>query len=306
MQDDSQQTLERLISEGQNLLENYQKERKSLKSPGTNLGDTIISEFAGSVVSDAFESGRLGSRARSLSRSSMKTGRKNQIQELDNRYLQLANNWISRVSSYLGAVSTITSSNRQNSQRLVSKFSKIERAVRPDTKLRNGIGILKEFALQGVVRNEVLTKSKPKGLVVRPGEQFKAYSQILEIASRAVGHLIIVDPYPSRETLIVLQKSPHNQPVKFLTNPPQRKEDRTVLEALVRKMKKDRPEIDIRYAPEKTLHDRFMITETEAWHLGHSIKDFGNKLSAITQMNATEREQFENGFSTIWDNAKPV
>ena len=68
MQDDSQQTLERLINEGQNLLENYQNERKSLKSPGTNLGDTIISEFAGAVVSDAFESGRLGSRARSLSR----------------------------------------------------------------------------------------------------------------------------------------------------------------------------------------------------------------------------------------------
>ena len=57
MQDDSPQALERLISDGQNLLENYQKEKASLKSPNSELGDSIISELAGALIGDVSGSG---------------------------------------------------------------------------------------------------------------------------------------------------------------------------------------------------------------------------------------------------------
>ncbi len=306
MQDDSQDALERLISEGQNILDRYQIERKSLKSSGAESGDSILSEFAGAIVGDAFESKRIGSATRRISKSYLRDERKKKLQESNDRYSNLANSWISKAYNYLDGVSTITKTKLQNSHKLLSKFSKVESAVKPETKLKIGISILKQFALRGVVGNKALKTPKSAGLVTGPGGQFEAYNQILEIAVRAKGFLIIVDPYPSRETLIVLEKSPHKQPVKFLTYPPQNKQNRAEFEVLAKKMKNDRPEIEIRYAPPKTLHDRFMITETEAWHLGHSIKDFGNKLSAITQMDATEREQLENRFSTIWDNAKPV
>ncbi|TET08739.1 MAG: hypothetical protein E3J86_10135 [Candidatus Thorarchaeota archaeon] len=306
MQDDSHQTLERLISEGQNILDRSQIERRSLKSSGAESGDSILSEIAGAIVGDAFESPRIGSTTRRISKSYLRDERKKKLLESDDRYFNLANSWISKVYDYLGGVSTVTKTKLQNSHKLLSKFSKIERAVKPETKLKIGISILKQFALRGVVGNKTLETLKSAGLVTGPGGQFEAYNQILEIAARAKGFLIVVDPYPSRETLIVFEKSPHKQPVKFLTYPPQNRRNRAEFEVLAKKMKNDRPEIDIRYAPPKTLHDRFMITETEAWHLGHSIKDFGNKLSAITQMNTTEKKQFENGFSVIWDSAKPV
>jgi hypothetical protein len=306
MQDDPQHEIERLISEGQILLQNYQSELESLKSPGTDLGDTILSEFAGAVVSDALGSGHLGRKARSISRASLKTGRKKKIRELESKYLQSVNNWMSKVSGFLSDISTLTSSKRQNSQKLVSKFAKIESAVRPDTKLRNGIGILKEFALQGVVRNVDLPKSKPTGLVVKPGEQFKAYNRILEITSRAVGHLIIVDPYPSRETLIVVENSPRNQPVMLLTNPPQRNKERAEFEVLAKKLMKDRPKVNVRYAPRGTLHDRFILTETEAWLVGHSIKDIGNKLSMITPIGPDEAERIRKEIEALWSKAIPV
>jgi len=162
------------------------------------------------------------------------------------------------------------------------------------------------MALRGVVRNEDLTKSRLQGLVAKPGEQFKAYNQIMEIASKAVGYLIVIDPYPSQETLIVLEKSPNKLPEMLLTNPPQKSKDRVAFEVLARKLKTDRSEIAIRYAPSQTLHDRFIITETEAWHIGHSIKDIGSKLSAITPMGEKEKERLKEEFNALWNQANPI
>ena len=99
MQDDSQQVLERLINEGQNLLDRYKRERRSLKSPGTKSGESILSEIAGAIAGDVFESARIGSTARKLSKSYLRDEGKKKIHELEDRYLHLASSWISKVSN---------------------------------------------------------------------------------------------------------------------------------------------------------------------------------------------------------------
>jgi len=228
------------------------------------------------------------------------------MKELESYLTRQADSWTSGVSKLLAQFSTPTSSYTPNSQKLLSKFSRVERYIRPDTKLRNGIAILKEMALRGVVRNEDLAKSRLQGLVAKPGEQFKAYNQIMEIASKTVGFLIVIDPYPSQETLIVLEKSPNKQPAMLLTSPPKKGKDRAAFEVLARKLRADRPEIEIRYAPSQTLHDRFIITETESWHIGHSIKDIGNRLSAITPMGSVEIKRLKEEFDSIWNQSIPV
>jgi len=306
MQDGSQQTLEQLISEGQYLLDRYHAERIAVQSPEKGLSDSFQSEVARVVVRDAFKAAGFGSTARRLFMTSLKAGKKNQIHDLESRFQNLVGDWILKVSSFLGQVSTIASKNRQNSHTLQSRFSKVENAVRPDTKLKKGISILKQISLQGVVGNNALAIKKKSGFVTGPDGQFNSYQQILDIAEKAKGYLIVVDPYPGRATLVVLSKVPPNQPMKFLTYPPQRREERAEFEVLARKLMNDRPELRIKYTSERTLHDRFMITESEAWHLGHSIKDFGNKLSAITQMSAIERSQFEKSFDFLWTKANPI
>jgi len=306
MQDDSQNALEQLISEGQNLLNSYQTEIAALKSSETKSSETILSEIAGAIVGSAFESSRIGSTTRRLSKSYLQDERKKKISSLDERYIQQVDSWISKVSSFLSQISVIASTRKPNSQKLLTIFSKIETVVRPDTRLRGGLSILKKFALQGVVKNENRTKLKPVGLVVTPGEQFKAYSRLLEIASSAKEFLIIVDPYPSHQTLIILEKSPRNQSAKLLTNPPSDETKRLEFETLVKKLIKDRPEIEIRYAPKFVLHDRFILTKTEVWHIGHSLKDIGNKLSVISAIDTSEVIKIRNEIESLWNQATPI
>ena len=69
---------------------------------------------------------------------------------------------------------------------------------------------------------------------------------------------------PSREALIVHENSLRGQPVMLLTGPPKRNIDRAEFEVLARKLNADQPEIQIRYAPPQILHDRFIVTRTEA------------------------------------------
>ena len=126
MQDDSQQTLEQLISEGQYLLDRYRAERKAIQSPEKDLSDSFQSEVTRVVVRDAFKTLGLGSTARRLFITSLKAGKKNQIHDLESRFQNLVGDWISKVSSFLGQISTITSKNRQNSHTLLSRFSKVE------------------------------------------------------------------------------------------------------------------------------------------------------------------------------------
>lgn len=92
----------------------------------------------------------------------------------------------------------------------------------------------------------------------------------------------------------------------LLTGPPKKNTDHAEFEVLARKLNADRPEIQIRYAPPQTLHDRFIITKTEAWHIGHSIKDIGNKLSAITPMDSNEKERLETKFHRLWNESIPL
>ena len=125
MQDGPQQELEHLISEGQRQLERYHESKEVLKNPNADLNDSFWSEVAGAVVGDLFESGRIGSEVRKLSRSSMKANRKTKMKQLDNRLAQQAASWISHVSNFLGLISTASSST-PNSKKLLSKFSRVE------------------------------------------------------------------------------------------------------------------------------------------------------------------------------------
>ncbi|MGV9169387.1 MAG: hypothetical protein ACOC38_05525 [Promethearchaeia archaeon] len=296
--------LDNLLNRAKALLEGYNESKSVLKTPSTQANEIALSEVARHLVGSVFSKGA-GIQARKFSREILEQNRKTKLKELKTRSLQQVEDWIKRVVRFLKSVST-DGAQKPNSSKLVSKFLRIQEYVNPDTRLKHGITILKKFNLKGIVSNEKLAQSSGEGLVARPGEQFKAYRRILEIASKAKGYLFIVDPYPGQETLVVLEKSPLDQPARLLTFPLRNKSKRAEFETLAKKLTRDRPKTEVRYAPRGMLHDRFIITENQIWHVGHSIKDIGNKLSAITPMRENKGREAKRESEKIWKKSSPI
>jgi len=52
------------------------------------------------------------------------------------------------------------------------------------------------------------------------------------------------------------------------------------------------------------LHDRFILTTCEGWHIGHTLKDFGTKSSLLTKLESTV--EAENDFDEKWNQSKII
>ena len=171
-----------------------------------------------------------------------------------------------------------------------------------------GLEILRTPALRSILPNEDLKSGRAKqtGLVVSRGQQFEGFEKVLEIMSSAIGNVIVVDPYPGDDTLAAIGRCPAGVPVQFLTCPPLKESERAGFEALARRLMSDRHEIQIRYAPEGVLHDRFISSQNGTWLLGHSIKDVGKKLSTINPASKETAETLREKALALWKESKSL
>jgi len=55
-------------------------------------------------------------------------------------------------------------------------------------------------------------------------------------------------------------------------------------------------EIEVRIFNEKTLHDRYIISNGNCWSIGSSLKDLGNKDTIITKLEDEVRYAIEEIF----------
>lgn len=296
--------LENKITEGERLLEEFEKSKTSLKSTTGKAGDSIVSAFAGALFGDFVGNGRAGGTARKHTREYLGEQRKKQLQELTTQSERRIETWMAQVIGLLERISILTTRKKPNSQRLVSRFSKITKFARPETKLTHGISILKGLKLENLIWNDELKAVTQKGLVVGPDQEFEAYQKVLDILRSASGYLRIIDPYASEVALNAINHSPKGVSVQFLTYPPSN--DRAGFEISAKKLMKDRPEIEIRYVSTWSLHDRFILSKDSFWHLGHSIKDIGNKLSAISLMSPDEGNEALQRFEKLWNQSKRI
>lgn len=188
----------------------------------------------------------------------------------------------------------------QELDRLDQKFSKVEGT------LKNRINL--EKMQIDLVGNSALkpNDTMPKGMVTKPGEEFKAYAKVLEIISSAAGYLKVVDPYPNVTTFVALARAPEGLSVRFLTVRPRRQNRLSEFEVLVKKLMCEKPEIEVRSAPPSMLHDRFILSKDGSWSLGQSIKDIGNKLSLISPLLKADAMELEKQFDTLWDMSEPA
>jgi len=309
MSEEVRRTLEGLVREGEVMLNEYEKAKQTLVNPSTDLGRTALSEFLGAAAGELSGSARAASLARRFSQSSLKEDQRSRLKQLEIQTQGRVDSWIDRVRTFLSGVSTTAATlEKPDSPMLVARFLRITEYSKPETRLKNGLRILGTPALQGTLRNEDLKsgRTKPTGLVVSPDQQFEGFEKVLEIMSTTFGNVIVVDSYPGDDTLVAIGRCPAGQPVQFLTRPPQKESERAGFEALARRLMSDRHEIQIRYAPEGVLHDRFISSQNGTWLLGQSIKDVGKKLSTINPASKETAETLRNRAVAIWKKSKPL
>jgi hypothetical protein len=299
--------LNALIREGQSILDSYTQRKAQLTGSSSDLVETAISEIAGAFLGDVFSSGRAAGKGRRLSRSALANARKKQLEQMIETVSSRVDNWFSQITEFLGGVSTPdATAERPNSHKLVSRARNAGRYVRSETRLKHGLAVLKFLTQLNLVGNSDLKPKMPKGMVTKPGEEFKAYAKVLEIISDAAGYLKVVDPYPNVTTLVALARAPEGLSVRFLTVRPRRQNRLSEFEVLVKKLMYERPEIEVRSAPPSMLHDRFILSKDGSWSLGQSIKDIGNKLSLISPLLKADATELEKQFDRLWDMSEPA
>lgn len=172
---------------------------------------------------------------------------------------------------------------------------------------REGLAKAKD-QLDRILRNErelaeAHNETKITEIFLPPGSQHDAYQQIRQIISDAGQELIIVDNYVDTTLFSLLANTANGIAVRLLTyfaplGFPQ--EARKFIQQYGRAFEIRRDRNDF--------HDRFIILDQSAvFHLGHSIKDAGNKAMMIHRVEDHRNVQAAIAtFESTWASASPV
>jgi len=140
----------------------------------------------------------------------------------------------------------------------------------------------------------------PEEIVVSPSKPFTASIHLREILKRSQSYVKLVDPYVDDSTLDFLLNVPEGISIKLLTSQTGGKEKERRLRRACNKFKIERSQFEIRKCKPGLIHDRFILTQTQGWNVGSSLKDFGKKMSTITGISNQTKNEIERFFDTIW------
>lgn len=121
-----------------------------------------------------------------------------------------------------------------------------------------------------------------------------------EILRSSQGYVKIIDPYVNEITLEFLLNISKGVPIKLLTAQTGGKEKERRLKRACKRFKVERPQFEIRKCEPGLIHDRFILTQTQGWSIGSSLKDIGKKLSMITEISTQTKHEAEKMFDQIW------
>ncbi len=111
------------------------------------------------------------------------------------------------------------------------------------------------------------------------GQVFDAYQFASDIIRSAESSVILLDNYVDDTVLILLGKRKNNVTAKIYT-----KAISNQLRLDVQRYNSQYPPIEVELFPDA--HDRFLIIDqTELYHIGASLKDFGKKWFAFSRMD---------------------
>lgn len=149
------------------------------------------------------------------------------------------------------------------------------------------------ISLESVEKNQIM---------IKPGEVFGVKVFITQLFRKAHAALRIQDNYCASELPEWLYSASPRVTVRLLTSPNTLKQDKS-FESLCRALNKERPSVEARIT--KDNHDRKIIIDNrEAFQVGESIKDLGNKGTTITRLEDVPQHIAQ--FDALWHGSKPL
>ena len=158
--------------------------------------------------------------------------------------------------------------------------------------------VLKDYLLKGYAVNhridrlerkvvehdqkfELLIKTSlpPREGIFYAGQIFDAYAFAADLVKSAKKSLILLDNYVDESVLLLLSKRDIGVKAEIVTR------------KISRQLQLDLAKHNAQYAPVALLqsakfHDRFLLVDNTAYHIGASLKDLGKKLFAFSKMEA--------------------
>lgn len=116
---------------------------------------SLFREGAAEIIKDQFGVNKRHSRP-ILDILEQGGGQQDPMQALKNEFDQ----WFTNLKEFVGTISEETKTNRQNSQKLLRKFNRVERKVKLETKLKHALRAIRELKNLDLVYNDKLKRRK--------------------------------------------------------------------------------------------------------------------------------------------------
>jgi hypothetical protein len=163
--------------------------------------------------------------------------------------------------------------------------------------LRQELGTVDPWNSAGVRR---VAKKQGNQTLIPAGNEFAGQRLARLVFAEATKTLDILDPYVGPELLDRINDADVKVPLRVLTGT-KSKPSTSYFAAF----KKTYPNAELRVLEENKLHDRFIIVDgSNAYHVGHSIKDLGKKDTNVSRVENVD--ELKKLFGQRWAEAKPI
>ncbi len=300
MSSEINQTIQTYLYREQRLLDQYFAFDVEKKSQSSSLVRKGVSIGVGELASWVFESSKVGRYGRNLTKQYLDLQIKEQQRERERTFENQHNVTVQSLRTFLESISIRRKSLKEpNSRQILAKLDKAQTYVRLPTRIRKTNEVLIDLASKDLIFNTEIPETIHEEIILNPGEPESALLEIRKRLGSARKFVNIIDPYIGQITLDLLLSVAEDVPIKVITAYTGGKNvGRFIREC--RNFKKERPTFVIRKCDPSLIHDRFILTDSNVWNVGTSIKDVGKSLSMIKQLTPTNRSKMHRFFEDLW------
>jgi len=300
--------LEQYIYQEQTLLDQLNQLNRQRADAGAEIRKSLIIEGARLIAKDFFESSLAGRLGKKITKSALDQQQKEQYLLQERSIDSQHNSLVQGVRAFLSSISEKRKNIREpNSDKLVARLDRAQEYVKVETRIRRTVIALRSIAKKPLVYNtDIPVQPVEKELLLPPGEPFTASIKLKKILAGVQGYVKVIDPYVDETTLEFFLSIPKGLPIKLLTAYTGGRKKERPFKRACKRFKVERPAFEIRKCERNLVHDRFILTRTQGWNIGQSIKDIGKKLSMIKEISAQSKNKTEEKFDEIWKNAKEI
>lgn len=145
----------------------------------------------------------------------------------------------------------------------------------------------------------------PSEAVFPNGRQYDAYEAIKDRITTATKELIIVDSWVDSDLFTLLENVQSGVQIQVLTT--NMAGDFKLAGGKFKKQHEQAKKGTLAVRSSSKFHDRFLIVDDKTFHLGASIKDAGNKLFVMTEIEGSDmKRKVSETISSYWDEGETV